>query len=122
MVLAIALLAAISGVVHLPETIIFPAFFAVVFAWGFVGWGFLPAQSSHLLSLSPTNAPLVLSLNASALYLGIAGGSLIGGLVLENGTASDLGWVGALFPAAALVLMVLRATGRERVVVGARLG
>ena len=55
----------------------------------------------------------MLSLNASALYLGIAGGSLVAGLVLQYGTASDLGWVGALFPALALLGMGLSALLRQ---------
>ncbi len=121
-ILAAILLFGISAVAHLPAAIIAPAFFVLVFVWGFVGWGFLPPQSSHLLGLSPTNAPLVLSLNASALYLGIAGGSFIGGLVLQYGSADDLGWVGALFPVAALALTVLASPGRERTLADARLG
>jgi predicted MFS family arabinose efflux permease len=86
------MLLAISGVAHIAAPFAGPVFFGVVFLWGATGWAFPPAQSSHLLSLAPTSAPLVLSLNASALYLGIAGGSLLGGLVLQHGSASDLGW------------------------------
>lgn len=121
-VLSAALMFAISGVAHLPTAMVGPVFFALIFVWGFVAWAFLPPQSSHLLGLSPTNAPLVLSLNASALYLGIASGSFVGGLVLQNATVNDLGWIGGLFPVAALVLTVLAAQGREREAVGARLG
>lgn len=65
---------------------------------------------------------LVLSLNASALYLGIAAGSLIGGLVLQFGTVNDLGWVGALFPGVALVLFALRAQMGKRRPAFSRLG
>lgn len=101
--LNMVMLVAISLAAHLPTGLMAPAFFALIFVWGATGWAFPPAQSSHLLSLSPTNAPLVLSLNASALYLGIASGSLIGGLVLQYGTPSDLGWVGALLPALSLL-------------------
>jgi len=116
------MLAALSGVGHLPAGLVLPAFFAINVAWGFVGWGYLPAQSSHLVSLSPNAAPLVLSLNYSALYLGVAGGSLVGGLVLQHGSAGDLGWIGALFSAAALGLVALKATGRERPVTNVRWG
>ena len=107
------LLAAISLVPLLPAPFAGIAFFVLIFVWGATGWAFPPAQSSHLLSLSPTNAPLVLSLNASALYLGIASGSLIGGLVLQYGTASDLGWVGSLLPALALLGIVISAVLRQ---------
>jgi DHA1 family inner membrane transport protein len=107
------MLVAFSLAAHLPTGTAGPAFFALIALGGAVGWAFPPAQSSVLLSLSPTNAPLVLSLNASALYLGIAGGSLIGGLVLQYGTASDLGWIGAVFPALSLVGIGLSAMLRE---------
>ena len=48
---------------------------------------------------------MALSLNGSALYLGVALGSFIGGLVLQLGSIGDLGWVAALFPASALLLV-----------------
>ena len=121
-ILLTLLLLAISEVALLPSTLAGPVFVVVVFLWGVVGWGFMPPQSSHLLSLSPASAPLVLSLNASALYLGIAAGSLIGGLVLQFGTVNDLGWVGALFPAVALVLFALRAQMGKRRPAFSRLG
>ncbi|MDB5536852.1 MAG: transporter, partial [Devosia sp.] len=121
-VLSAALMFALSAVVHLPVAMVGAVFFALIFVWGFVAWAFLPPQSSHLLGLSPTNAPLVLSLNASALYLGIAAGSFVGGLVLQNASVNDLGWIGALFPVAALVLTVVAAPGRERITGEMRLG
>lgn len=113
LLLSAVLLVGLSLVVQLPSGLRTPAFFAVIFAWGAVGWAYPPAQSSHLLSLSPANAPLVLALNWSALFLGIALGSLVGGLVLQYGTPGDLGWVGALFPATALVAMVLASPARK---------
>ena len=113
-ILMTVLMIAISEVARLPLTMAGPAFFVVIFLWGVAGWGFFPPQSSHLLSLSPASAPLVLSLNASALYLGIAAGSLVGGLVLQYGTVNDLGWVGALFPIVALVLFAVRAQQGSR--------
>ena len=107
------MLLAISLVAYLPAAMVGPVFFALIVLWGATGWAFPPAQSSYLLSLSPSNAPLVLSLNASALYLGIAGGSLIGGLVLQYGTPDDLGWIGALLPALSLAGIGLSAMLRE---------
>lgn len=116
------MLLAISLAAHLPADIVGPTFFALIVLWGATGWAFPPAQSSYLLSLSPGNAPLVLSLNASALYLGIAGGSLIGGLVLQYGTPDDLGWIGALLPALSLVGIGLSAMLRQPDPKLARLG
>ena len=116
------LMLGISEVVYLPTELVGPAFFVLIFGWGVVGWGFFPPQSSHLLSLSPASAPLVLSLNASALYLGIAGGSLIGGLVLQYASVRDLGWVGALFPLLALALIGMRTRSSSRRPALSRLG
>jgi predicted MFS family arabinose efflux permease len=56
----------------------------------------------------------VLSLNASALYLGIAGGSLLGGLVLQHGSASDLGWVGAILPVISVLGILINGAARRR--------
>jgi predicted MFS family arabinose efflux permease len=120
--LNMTMLVAISLAAHLPAGIMASVFFALIVIWGGTGWAFPPAQSSYLLSLSPTNAPLVLSLNASALYLGIASGSLIGGLVLQYGTASDLGWVGAVFPALSLLGIAVSALMRQTRASEARLG
>ena len=113
LILSMVLLLGLSLVVHLPSGVRTPAFFAVIFVWGAVGWAYPPAQSSHLLGLSLASAPLVLALNWSALFLGIALGSLVGGVVLRYGTPGDLGWVGALFPATALVAMLLAAPLRK---------
>jgi len=121
-ILNVIMLVGMSLVAHLPHEIVGTAFFVLVVVWGATGWAFPPAQSSYLLSLSPTNAPLVLSLNASALYLGIASGSLIAGLVLQYGTASDLGWVGAIPPALAVVGIVVSSLLRFRRPVEVRLG
>lgn len=113
LVLSVVTLASISLAVRLPPDHAGPALFALTFVWGAAGWAFPPAQSSHLLGLSAASAPLVLALNWSALFLGIALGSVVGGLVLQFGTAGDLGWVGALFPAAALLVAALpRSRGR----------
>ncbi|MFL5006115.1 MAG: hypothetical protein ACJ8DK_12305 [Microvirga sp.] len=58
-----------------------------------------------MLAIAPASAPLALSLNGSALYLGVALGSFIGGLALQIGSIGHLGWVAALFPASALLLV-----------------
>jgi predicted MFS family arabinose efflux permease len=80
---------------------------ALMVPWGIAAWAFPPAQNAHLVRIS-SDAPMVaLSLNASALYFGMAVGSLLGGLTLSWGTASDLGWVGALSAVVALGLLLI---------------
>ena len=80
---------------------------ALMVPWGIAGWAFPPAQNAHLVRISPDAPMVALSLNASALYFGMAVGSLLGGLTLSWGTASDLGWVGALSAVIALGLLLI---------------
>lgn len=80
---------------------------ALMVPWGIAGWAFPPAQNAHLVRISPDAPMVALSLNASALYFGMAVGSLLGGLTLSWGTASDLGWVGALTAVIALGLLLI---------------
>jgi predicted MFS family arabinose efflux permease len=61
---------------------------AALFAMGAVGWtGNAPIQS-WLIELAPQGSGLVLSLNASAIYLGAGLSGVVGGLVI--------GWLGVL--------------------------
>ena len=60
----------------------------------------------------------MLSLNASALYLGVALGAAVGGLTLRYGAPADLGVVAALFPFAAVAVIAVGRRG-SRVVVPA---
>lgn len=50
-------------------------------------------------------APIVLSLNASFMFIGFSLGSAIGAVTISVATPADLGWVGALFELAALLLV-----------------
>ncbi len=79
---------------------------AFMFVWGVVGWGFVPPQQHRLIRLAPAAAPVVLSLNASAMYLGIGAGAALGGLVAAHAGASWL-WLLATACAAASVLVLL---------------
>ncbi len=83
-----------------------------MFVWGVVGWAFVPAQQHSMIeSAEPGQAPVLLSLNGSAMYLGIALGSAAGGIVTATWGAGRL-WAAATgFAAAGLVLAV---AGRQR--------
>lgn len=95
----------------LPHEIAGPVLIGLMVPWGIIGWAFPPAQASRIVGFAPELAHLTLSLNASALYLGIALGTVIGGRVLEFAQPSDLGLVAAAFPLLALV--VLAASRRQ---------
>lgn len=64
-------------------------------------------QQYRLIELSPEQSNLVLSLNASAIYLGQGAGAAIGALVLLYGSLGSLGWVAALCAATSVVVLIL---------------
>lgn len=118
-VLNIGFLLLLGAIPMLPQAAILPGYFAFMVAWGVAGWMFVPGQVSRVVALSPSSAPLALSLNASFLYLGTALGALVGGLVLERLPINELGLVAAIFPALALGVLIL---SRPRAVPMPRLG
>jgi predicted MFS family arabinose efflux permease len=82
--------------------------------WGFAGWGFFPAQQARLMALAGVKvAPIVLSLNASFMYLGFSLGAALGSFTLIHASAASLGWVAALceIVALAIVLWATRPAG-----------
>jgi len=85
----------------------------LVGAWGVVGWSFPPAQQSYLVHLAPTLAPVVLSLNSSAMYLGVSFGALMSSGAVAAGHVGAIGWIGSAFELVALGLVWLGA--RQRV-------
>jgi predicted MFS family arabinose efflux permease len=81
------------------------AILALVAVWAVVGWSVHPAQQSRLIGFAPQSAPLLLALNASSLYLGMALGAGLGAVTLAHGGVGDLGWVAALCELVALALV-----------------
>ncbi|MFI9787136.1 MFS transporter [Kitasatospora sp. NPDC051984] len=61
---------------------------ALAFLWGASSWCQTPAQQHRLLAAAAEQAPLVVSLNSSAIYLGIGAGTVLGGLALPSGAAT----------------------------------
>ena len=97
----------------LPRDLALPMVVGLSALWGFAGWGFGPAQAVRLIRLAPDRAPMTLSLNASAVYLGIAAGSALGGTVIDLFGVSAVGWAGAASQLVGLGLM-LRTAHRSR--------
>jgi predicted MFS family arabinose efflux permease len=74
-------------------------------AWGVAHWAFYPAQQTTLVGVAGVaSAPLVLSLNASFMYLGFSLGAGLGSLTLHYSSLANLGFVSALCAATALTL------------------
>jgi predicted MFS family arabinose efflux permease len=82
--------------------------------WSVVGFALIPLQQYRLIGVAPEDQNEVLSLNASAIYLGQGFGSGLGSLVLGYASLSSLGWVGALCAAAALIVLTLGGCSREK--------
>jgi len=59
-------------------------------AWGICGWGFVVAQQHRLVGIAPSLSPILLGLNASALYVGISVAGVGGALTLRWLPAHDL--------------------------------
>jgi DHA1 family inner membrane transport protein len=104
-IINVALIVATLNFIALPWTSAHAvtAVFALV-VWGFVGWGLLVPQQHRLVKIAPHVAPLLLALNNSATYVGLACSGLIGGLVLLSIDKYYLSLIGAVSIAFALVL------------------
>ena len=90
-----------------------PVMLAIV-VWGLSAWAFFPAQQTRLIGVAGIRvAPIVLSLNASFMFLGFALGAALGSVTLTYAAPSALGWVGGLCVLASLLLSIrtMRATG-----------
>jgi predicted MFS family arabinose efflux permease len=79
-----------------------------IVVWGVAGWGFFPAQQARLIGISGVKvAPIVLSLNASSMYLGFSLGAALGSITLIYGSVVSLGWVAAFCEVVALAIVVV---------------
>jgi predicted MFS family arabinose efflux permease len=93
---------------------IWPAAIAVI-AWGVAHWAFYPAQQTTLVGVAGVkSAPIVLSLNASFMYMGFSLGAALGSLTLNYGGVADLGYASAASMSAALALTL--ANGRRQAI------
>ncbi|MDP1953520.1 MAG: MFS transporter [Polaromonas sp.] len=82
-----------------------PATLVTLVLWGIAGFGMMAPQQSLLAGLSAVQAPLLLSLNGSMLYLGTALGAVIAGSLIGQLDLSQLSWVGVPFGLLALVTL-----------------
>jgi predicted MFS family arabinose efflux permease len=101
-------LAALSTLAHvLPPAIALPPVLLAMIAWGLSAWAFFPAQQAGLIEIVGVKlAPIVLSLNASFMYLGFSLGAAVGSFTLVHATVTNLGWTGAACEMAALTLFL----------------
>ena len=84
-----------------------PIVLPAILLWGLASWGVITAQQSRLVTLAPALAPVSLSMNSSAIYLGSAMGAAAGALVIADGATDRLSWVAAGFGLAAVLSVLL---------------
>ncbi|MDW5328507.1 MFS transporter [Plantactinospora sp. KLBMP9567] len=84
----------------------------LVLVWGASSWCQTPPQQHRLIEAAPQEAPLVVSLNSSGIYLGIGLGTTIGGLAVTSGAAAAFA-VGAAGALAALLFLLATAPARR---------
>lgn len=106
-VLALSLIAASLAAVTLPPATAIFVIPVVMLVWSGAGWAGHPSQMSRLAAMAPDTAVVALSLNASALYLGIAAGAALGQQTLRLGDTAWLGFVGAACEVIALAVLFL---------------
>jgi MFS transporter, DHA1 family, inner membrane transport protein len=75
--------------------------------WGICGWGLNVPQQHRLVTLAPHVAPLLLALNNTAIYAGLACSGLLGGIVILVIDVHYLSLVGAASIFVALVMAEL---------------
>ncbi len=95
-------------------TFAFPLFLIVMVIWSMLSWAITPAMQSYLIESSPETSDIQQSLNNSALHFGIAFGSMIGGIVIENASVQNNATVGGLLILLALGTAVLSMTKKAR--------
>ncbi|WP_238782705.1 MFS transporter [Streptomyces monomycini] len=88
--------AAAQALLPLLASAALPGAAAALVVWGAAGWALQVPQQHRLLALRDDRGTVALALNNSALYLGSAVGSALGGLALAAGVqAAALPWAAA---------------------------
>jgi DHA1 family inner membrane transport protein len=78
---------------------------AAFVGWGVCGFGMMAPQQSRLVAIDLARSPVLLSLNSSMMYFGMALGAALGGALLPAVGFERLAWVGAPLAGAALLLL-----------------
>ncbi len=103
-IINISLVVAILDFAFMPMfNVTFAGASVVLVIWGIAGWGILVPQQHRLIGIAPSKAPLVIALNAAAIYVGVSLSGALGAVVLHVLDPSFLAPVGAILILAGLV-------------------
>jgi DHA1 family purine base/nucleoside efflux pump-like MFS transporter len=108
----LAIIAAFAAVMFLIPAVTFSLylFLAVMILWSMLSWAITPAQQNYLIESSPESYEIQQSLNTSALHLGIALGSAVGGMVIAHDSVLSTPWIGGIFVLIAFLCAVFSIT------------
>jgi MFS transporter, DHA1 family, inner membrane transport protein len=81
------------------------ALLVALLCWGVAGFGMMAPQQARLVAIDPARAPVLLSLNSSMMYFGMALGAALGGAAVGLTGFHNLAWAGAPLSLAALALL-----------------
>ena len=84
----------------------------VFVVWGMAGFGLTAPQQVLLVARSPQQAPLLISLNGSMLYVGTALGAAVSGAFAASLGFDKLSWIGLPFALLALATLWFDTQGR----------
>jgi MFS transporter, DHA1 family, inner membrane transport protein len=114
LVLCVAQLILMPMITFVPFTLYLMA--GVIAVWSIFAWSFNVPQQIRLANLDGPRTPVLLALNAAAIYLGGSLGSLVGGQVLLRVNMDWLGPVGAAFAVLAMITLILAEKFRTAVI------
>ncbi|SCE77433.1 Predicted arabinose efflux permease, MFS family [Micromonospora purpureochromogenes] len=104
LLVAVAGLAVVLATLPLTRQALVPAGLAMA-VWGVTAMATQPAQQHRLFAIAPGSGPLLLSLNSSATFVGIALGGFLGNRLLRHGGVEALDLLGPV--GAALCVLAL---------------
>ncbi|WP_087974412.1 MFS transporter [Oceanobacillus rekensis] len=88
-------------------TLSIPFFFIILVFWGVMSWAITPPIQSYLIESSPNNSDIMISLNNSSLHLGVAVGSFVGSIVVDNIGIENNAFIGGIIVFFGLITAIL---------------
>jgi DHA1 family putative efflux transporter-like MFS transporter len=79
---------------------------AVLMLWSVSAWASGPAQQVRAAAMVPEAQGVLVGLNQSAMQIGIAAGTGLGGLITQAAGLADLPWMSVVLILASLILMI----------------